>query len=82
MADPEKRYVFDKPGNVRRAIHTLYTVCIIALAADVVVHRHVEHPWEHLFGFYAFYGFIACTALVVIAKGLRRILMRREDYYD
>ena len=35
-----------------------------------------------LFGFYAFFGFIACVALVLIAKQLRRVLLRREDYYD
>jgi hypothetical protein len=82
MADPEKRHVFDNPRNVRRAIHTLYAVCAVAVLADFVVHRHVDHPWERLFGFYAVYGFVACVLLVVIAKGLRRVLMRREDYYD
>lgn len=33
-------------------------------------------------GFYCLYGFVACTVLVICATQLRKILMRREDYYD
>jgi hypothetical protein len=35
-----------------------------------------------VFGFYGWFGFVACVALVLIAKQLRRIVMRPEDYYD
>jgi hypothetical protein len=35
-----------------------------------------------MFGFYAIYGFVACVLLVVIAKELRKLLMRDENYYD
>jgi hypothetical protein len=34
-----------------------------------------------LLGFYI-YGFVACVVLVVIAKEMRKVLMRKEDYYD
>ena len=52
------------------------------LLADFVVHRHVYHEWEGLWGFYAGYGFVACVLLVLIAKEMRKLLMRSEDYYD
>ena len=45
-------------------------------------HRHVIHAWEALPGFYPIYGFIACALLVLIAKQMRKPLMRKEDYYD
>ena len=32
--------------------------------------------------FYAIFGFTACVTLVLIAKQMRRILKRKEDYYD
>ena len=35
-----------------------------------------------MWGFYAGYGFVACVLLVLIAKEMRKLLMRREDYYD
>ena len=81
MDEKDKRHVFDNPRNVKRAIYALYTVCTLSLLADFFVHRHVDHPWEALFGFYSLYGFAACVALVLIAKELRKVLMRKEDYY-
>jgi hypothetical protein len=76
------RYLFDNPRNVRRVIWGLYIACIVAFACDLLVHRHVDHSWEALFGFYGVYGFVACVLLVLIAKALRKVLMRPEDYYD
>ena len=73
---------FDKPGNVKRALVVLYVVCAAALGLDFVVDRHIAHPWEGLFGFHALYGFAVCVTLVLVAKQLRKILMRSEIYYD
>jgi len=81
-APSEKQYLFDNPKNVRRVILGLYIACAIAFAADFFIDRHVEHPWESLFGFYGVYGFITFTILVLGAKEMRKIVMRKEDYYD
>ena len=82
MSDKEQRHIFDNPRNVKRVIYALYTVCALSLVADFFVHRHVDHPWEALFGFYSLYGFVACVILVLVAKEMRKIIMRKEDYYD
>lgn len=79
---PAKRHLFDDRRNVKRAVYALYAVCALSLAGDFIVYRHVDHPWESLFGFYSVYGFAACVLLVLIAKQMRKILMRRDDYYD
>ena len=78
----ERQHLFDKPEHVRRLLRMLYLACALLLAADLFIHRHVIHAWESLWGFYAFYGFVACVALVLLAKQLRKILKRPEDYYD
>ena len=80
--DTDEVHVFDKPRNVRRVIRGLYVLCGLTLLLDFVIHRHVDHPWEALWGFYCVYGFVACVALVLVAKEMRKVLMRREDYYD
>jgi membrane protein YdbS with pleckstrin-like domain len=80
--DQERQHLFDKPENVRRLIRILYMACALLLAADLFVHRHVDHDWESLWGFYAFFGFVACVSLVLIARQLRKLLKRREDYYE
>jgi hypothetical protein len=79
---PEKKHVFDDPKNVRLLLRIFYICCVVLFLADAVYHRHAVHPWESLFGFYALYGFGACVLLVLIAKEMRKVLMRREDYYD
>lgn len=82
MAKREKSHIFDNPRNVKRALYALYAVCALSIVAELFIDRHVDHPWEALFGFYGFYGFVACTILVLAAKELRKVVMRKEDYYD
>jgi len=78
----ERRHVFDDPRNVRRLLRTLYGVCALLFGAEFLYHRHAQHPWDGWPGFYAVYGFVGCVLLVLIAKLLRRVLKRPEDYYD
>ena len=80
--DGGKSYWLDKPGNVTRLVWSLYGLCGLLLAIDVIVPKHGPFPIEHVFGFYGLFGFIACVVLVLVAKRLRRVLMRPEDYYD
>ncbi len=84
----DDQHVFDDPKNVRRVITALFTVCGLLLAIDlldvfgVVYHKHVHFPFEHWFGFFAFFGFFLSCALVLAAKAMRVFLKRDEDYYD
>jgi hypothetical protein len=78
----ERQHLFDKPENIRRLLRLLYLACALLLVADLFIHRHVAHAWESFWGFYACYGFIACVALVLLAKQLRKLVKRPEDYYD
>jgi hypothetical protein len=81
--DPDqKTYWLDDSRNVDRLVRGFYVVCGLALAIDVFVPKHGPFAIEHVYGFYGVFGFFACVALVLIAKQLRRVLMRPEDYYD
>lgn len=90
MSD-ERQYLFDRPENVRRLLAMFFVICAALFVADFFVHRHAsfEHgdgenqfPLELLPGFYAIYGFVACVLLVLLAKVLRKLIMRDEDYYE
>ena len=84
----ENKHVFDDPRNVKRVIFCLFTVCGLLLAIDLLdifgllYHKHAHFPFEHFFGFFAFYGFFLSCALVLAAKAMRVFLKRDEDYYD
>lgn len=72
----------DRSRNVTRLVQALYVVCAALLLADLFYHKHSYFAFEHWFGFYAGFGFIAYVAIVMAAKLLRRVLRRSEDYYE
>lgn len=78
----ERRYWLDDPRNPRRLFWGLCAICAALFAADALYAKHGEFAIEYLFGFYAIFGFAAYVGLIFAAKGLRKLLMRREDYYD
>ncbi|MDX1452310.1 MAG: hypothetical protein R3183_07110 [Oleiphilaceae bacterium] len=73
---------FDKPENISKILKVFYVICALLVIVDFVVHRHIYHDWENIPAFYAIYGFVGCVILVLIAKEMRKVLMRGEDYYD
>jgi hypothetical protein len=67
-------------------IKRLWIVFGLVLAATVLADLTIEHhPYFGLdgtFGFGAWYGFVACVALIVVAKGLGAVLKRPDTYHD
>ena len=74
--------MWDRPENVKKLLRFFYVLCAGLFLFDFVIHRHVIHSWENLWGFYAIFGWVACVILVLVAKEMRKVLMRKEDYYD
>lgn len=73
---------FDNPNNIKWMLRVFYFLCVVLALADFVVHRHIYLDFEKIPTFYAAYGFIACVVLVVLAKAMRKFVMRDEFYYD
>ena len=78
----EKPRWLDDFNNVKKLVKVFAVICGLLFLADLLYHRHYERGWEGFFGFYAIYGFVACVLLVLGAKEMRKVLMRKEDYYD
>ena len=76
-----KRWL-DYPQNVRKVYFSVWVVCALLLGLELLIEKHVETDVEHWFGFHGFFGLIACVALVLAAKQLRRVISRPENYYD
>ena len=81
MSEEKKRWLLRKEN-----IRTLWIIFIVILSVTVIaglfVHQHESFGIEDSFGFFAWYGFITCVAMVVFAKLLGLILKRPENYYD
>lgn len=72
----------DQPENVNRLIKLLIAACVIVVLADFGYHKHGHFGFQEWFAFDAVFGFVAYVGLVNAAKGLRKLIMRSEDYYD
>ena len=81
MSEPRK-YWLDRSENVTKLYRGLWVAGIALLALDLFLHKHEEFDFAAWFGFYGVFGFFACVVLVLIAKNLRGVLMRSEDYYE
>jgi purine-cytosine permease-like protein len=78
----DKKYWLDQPRNVNKIVYTLYTTCAVLFLADFFYHKHAHFNFENWFGFYAWFGFVAYISIVMSAKLFRKIIKRKENYYD
>ncbi|QDV08819.1 hypothetical protein Poly30_43740 [Planctomycetes bacterium Poly30] len=67
---------------VARLIRVFFVLSALLFLADFFVDRKIHQPAEKIPGFYAIYGFIGCVVLVLVAKQMRKVVMRDEDYYE
>lgn len=72
----------DHPRNVRRLYQGFIAVLVLTVLVEAVVTLHPHFEVEGLFGFNAWFGFMACAAMIVVAKGLALLLKRPDSYYD
>lgn len=80
---PQKELTFlDSERNRLKVRKYFYVSLVILLIIDFFLHKHVHFSWENAPFFYAVYGFIACVSLIFVAKLLRLLVKRREDYYE
>ena len=77
-----KRYWLDDSRNVDKIFWGLCLLCLLLVLPEFFYHRHDPFSWAGWIGFYGVYGFVSCVGLVVLAKQMRKIVKRREDYYD
>lgn len=81
-SDKKALTIFDSPRNRRRVRWTLFGVCSLLLLLDFLIPKHGKFYWENAPNFFAAYGFISCVSLIFLARLLRKIVKRDEEYYD
>lgn len=71
----------DHPPNVKRLWRGFLFVLALTVAAEALVHLHPRFEIESVFGFSAWFGFLGCAAMIVVAKALALVLKRPDSYY-
>ncbi len=86
MKHDKKLTFLDSPETQAKFRKGFYLFLCILLAVDLcawfLFERHGHFAWEAIPFFNAAYGFAVCIGLIFIAKILRRIVKRKEGYYD
>lgn len=80
-ATPEASHWLDEPRNVKRLWRGFLVVLALTVLAELLVHLHPHFEIESVFAFSAWFGFMACAAMIVVAKALALVLKRPDSYY-
>ena len=81
MNEQNKHWLLRK-NNIRKLWIIFIAILVVTVIAGIFVHQHESFGIEDSFGFYAWYGFITCVGMVILAKVLGLFLKRPEDYYN
>ena len=77
----------DRPDTVKRLFTIFYVICAALIAAEILLvgteNPHAT-PLEGRMRFlvYPVYGFASFWFLVLVARPMRKLLIRSEDYYE
>ena len=71
----------DRPGSANKIFWALAVVCALLFLADFTYDKYGHFDVEKIPGFYGAFGFVMFTCLILLAKGLRVLIKRPEDYY-
>lgn len=59
----------------------LALICAILVLSDLIHHKHGHFSFEEWFGFFGLFGFVVYMTIVLLAKSLRSVIKRNEDYW-
>ena len=78
---PKDDHWLVRPSTILLLWRVGLAVLALTVLADLVLVPHPYFGIDGSFGFYAWYGFLGCTAMVLVAKGLGLLLSRKDTYY-
>lgn len=77
----EKTHWLDQPRNIKLLWRGFLLVLVLTVLAEFLVPMHPHFAIESIFSFNAWYGFLVCALMIVVAKGLALVLKRPDTYY-
>ena len=81
MNEQDKHWLLRRT-SIRKLWGVFFAILLLTLVADLFIHQHQYFKIDDSFGFFAWYGFITCVAMVLFAKLLGVFLKRPEHYYE
>ena len=87
MINDEDKHWLYRRSSLPRLWLIQAVILLLALLPEFFVHHHAHFSQQGVkvdatFGFFAWYGFLTCAAMVAGAKILGIFLKRKDTYYD
>jgi hypothetical protein len=80
---PKHELTFLDSAKTQRKVRTFFYIpLVLLLVIDLFIPKHGHFAWEEAPFFFAAYGFIGCVGLIFLARGLRVLVKKKENYYD
>ena len=78
----ESKHWLTRKSSVR-AIWIIFSIILLGtILVNLRIHAHGHFGVDGSLGFYAWYGFGTCVAMIVVAKLLSFFIKREDSYYD
>ncbi len=77
----QKTHWLDEPRHVKLLWRLFLGALVLIVAIGALLPLHPYFGIEAVFGFYSWFGFVACAAMIVVAKGFALLLKRPDTYY-
>ena len=77
-----KQHWLVRPGTIRLLWVIYLFVLVLTVLASLFTEAHAGIWLDGSFAFNAWYGFLTCIGMVLVAKLLGRLLHRKDSYYD
>lgn len=77
-----KRHWLDEPRNVKLLWRLFLAVLALVVLVEPFIAMHPHFAIERIFGFHAWFGLLACAAMIFFAKALGTLLKRGDTYYE
>jgi uncharacterized membrane protein len=78
----DKPHWLDKKSHVAWLWRFFLLLLVLSVLASTLAHGHPYFEIDAVFGFHAWFAFMACFAALVLAKVLAFILRRSDTYYE
>lgn len=83
MSEPAQKPAWiERKSAINGLYRGLWVLCAFLAVADFLYRKHGVFRFEEMPAFYGVFGFVSFFGIVITGKYLRKLVGRKEDYYD
>ena len=77
-----RKHWLTRPNTIRKLWFLMFAILFFSIVIQLFFPVYGHFEIEKSFGFAAWFGFITCVLMIVIAKVLGFLIKRPDNYYE